>query len=149
MRHEFILPHPINPYNLDRTFGYIIQLKARRLIYTFLVNKLYEIPFSNVYPAYVNKVERKGRSVEELREVIKWLTGFTEASLNKQIKSQSSLREFFAAAKVNKNASLITGTICGVKIQEIEDPLMLKIRYLDKLVDELAKGLPMEKILRS
>ena len=144
-----MLPHPMDPHNLVLTFGYIVQQMAKLIFYTLLVNKLYEIPFSNVYPAYVKKVERKGRSVEELHQVIKWLTGFSEASLNKQIKSQSTLREFFAAAKVNKNASLITGTICGVKIQEIEDPLMLKIRYLDKLVDELAKGRPMEKILRS
>ena len=125
-----------------------IRLIGRLFIYTLLVNKLYEMPFSNVYPAYVKKVERKGRSVEELHEVIKWLTGFTDASLKKHIKSQTTLQDFFAA-KVNKNASLITGTICGVKIQEISDPLMLKIRYLDKLVDELANGRPMEKILRS
>ena len=139
----------MDPHNLVLTFGYIVQQMAKLIFYTLLVNKLYEIPFSNVYPAYVKKVERKGRSEEELHQVIKWLTGFSEASLNKQIKSQSTLREFFAAAKVNKKAPLITGTICGVKIQEIEDPLMLKIRYLDKLVDELAKGRPMEKILRS
>lgn len=113
------------------------------------MSKLYEMPFSNVYPAYVKKVERKGRSQEELHEVIKWLTGFSEASLKKHIKNETTIRDFFTEAKVNKNASLITGTICGVKIQEITDPLMLKIRYLDKLVDELAKGRPMEKILRS
>ncbi len=113
------------------------------------MSKLYEMPFSNVYPAYVKKVERKGRSQEELHEVIKWLTGFSEASLKKHIKNETTIRDFFTEAKVHKNASLITGTICGVKIQEITDPLMLKIRYLDKLVDELAKGRPMEKILRS
>jgi len=106
------------------------------------------MPFSNVYPAYIKKVERKGRSVDELNTVIKWLTGFTEATLKKHIKNETSIQEFFGAAKINKNAVLITGTICGVKIQEITDPLMLKIRYLDKLVDELAKGRPMEKILR-
>jgi hypothetical protein len=113
------------------------------------MEKLFEMPFSNVYPAYVNKVERKGRSEEELLEVIRWLTGFTKASLQKHLKSQTTIRDFFSSSKINKNASLITGTICGVKIQEISDPLMLKIRYLDKLVDELAKGRPMEKILRS
>ena len=107
------------------------------------------MPFSNVYPSYVKKVERKGRSVAELDEVIKWLTGFTDATLKKHLKNESTIKDFYAAAKINKNASLITGTICGVKIQEIEDPLMLKIRYLDKLVDELAKGRPMEKILRT
>jgi hypothetical protein len=107
------------------------------------------MPFANVYPAYVNKVERKGRSVDELNEVIRWLTGFNETTLQKHIKNQTNLSDFFGKAKIHPNASTITGTICGVKIQEIEDPLMLKIRYLDKLVDELAKGRPMEKILRS
>ena len=107
------------------------------------------LPFSDVYPAYVNKVERKGRSVSELNEVIRWLTGFSEKKLQELLKSQSSLMDFFGAARINPNAALITGSVCGVKIQEIEDPLMLKIRYLDKLVDELAKGRPMEKILRS
>jgi len=113
------------------------------------MNKLYEMSFANVYPAYAKKVERKGRSAEELDEVIKWLTGFTQATLRKHLKSETTLRDFFDSAKINENATLITGSICGVKIQEIEDPLMLKIRYLDKLVDELAKGRPMEKILRS
>jgi hypothetical protein len=98
------------------------------------------MPFSNVYPHYVNKVERKGRSVEELHEVIQ---------LQQFIKSQDDFTRFFATAQIHENASLITGSICGVKIQEIEDPLMLKIRYMDKLVDELAKGRPMEKILRT
>jgi hypothetical protein len=113
------------------------------------MEKLYEMPFADVYPAYVKKVERKGRSAEELNQIIKWLTGFSDAALQKQLKSKASLKEFYSVAKINKKAELITGTICGVKIQEITDPLMLKIRYLDKLVDELAKGRPMEKILRS
>jgi len=113
------------------------------------VHKIFQMPFSRVYPLYVKKVERKGRTVQELHEVIFWLTGFNEKSLAKHIKNESTFTDFFRAAKLNKNASLITGTICGVKIQEIEDPLMLKIRYMDKLVDELAKGRPMEKILRS
>ena len=112
------------------------------------MEKLYQMPFADVYPAYVNKVERKKRSVEELNEVIRWLTGYNEKKLQQLIKNRSSLRDFFGAAKINPNAVLITGSICGVKIQEIEDPLMLKIRYLDKLVDEIAKGRPMEKILR-
>ena len=106
------------------------------------------MPFANVYPAYVKKVERKGRTVAELDEVICWLTGFSEKTLQSHIKKGSSFTDFFGAAKLNPNASLITGTICGVKIQEIQDPLMLRIRYLDKLVDELAKGRPMETILR-
>ncbi len=112
------------------------------------MQKLFQMPFADVYPAYANKVERKNRSVGELHEVISWLTGYNEKKLLQLIKNRSTLEEFFGAAKINPNASLITGSICGVKIQEIEDPLMLKIRYLDKLVDELAKGRPMEKILR-
>ena len=107
------------------------------------------MPFSNVYPAYVKKVERKGRSTKELNEVIKWLTGFTAASLKKHLAQETTIKDFFSSAKINENANLITGSICGVKIQEITDPLMLKIRYLDKLFDELAKGRPMEKILRT
>ena len=112
------------------------------------MQKLFQMPFADVYPAYVNKVERKNRSVGELHEVISWLTGYNEKKLQQLIKNRSTLEEFFGAAKINPHASLITGSMCGVKIQEIEDPLMLKIRYLDKLVDEIAKGRPMEKILR-
>jgi hypothetical protein len=114
-----------------------------------LVHKIFSMPFSNVYPHYVNKVQRKGRSVKELHEVIRWLTGFSEKQLQQFIKSEDDFTRFFAKAHIHENASLITGSICGVKIQEIEDPLMLKIRYMDKLVDELAKGRPMEKILRT
>ncbi|MEY4025706.1 MAG: hypothetical protein RL438_1219 [Actinomycetota bacterium] len=113
------------------------------------VHKIFSMPFSHVYPHYVNKVERKGRSVEELNEVIRWLTGFSEKQLQQFVKSEDDFTRFFARAHIHENASLITGSICGVKIQEIEDPLMLKIRYMDKLVDELAKGRPMEKILRT
>jgi hypothetical protein len=107
------------------------------------------MPFSNVYPHYVNKVERKGRSVKELHEVIRWLTGFSEKQLQQFIDSEDDFTRFFATAHIHENASLITGSICGVKIQEIEDPLMLKIRYMDKLVDELAKGRSLEQILRT
>lgn len=106
------------------------------------------MPVADVYVHYVNKVERKGHTVEELNQVITWLTGFKKATLNKHLKAKTTFEEFFAAAKINPNADLITGSICGVKIQEIEDPLMKKIRYLDKLVDEVANGRPMEKILR-
>jgi len=113
------------------------------------MHKIFLMPFSDVYPHYVKKVEKKGRTVEELHQVIRWLTGFNEKKLQQLIKKQSNFIVFFDAAKINPNASLIKGSICGVKIQEIEDPLMLKIRYLDKLVDEIAKGRPMEKILRS
>lgn len=106
------------------------------------------MPFAEVYPHYVNKVERKGRTVKELHEVIAWLTGYTEKDLKRIIKDRTNFTDFFDEATLHPNASLITGSICGVKIQEIEDPLMLNIRYMDKLVDELAKGRPMEKILR-
>lgn len=103
---------------------------------------------ADVYVHYVNKVERKERTESELIEVIKWLTGFDTKALKKHLKERTTFREFFKAAKIHPNAKLITGSICGVKIAQIEDPLMKKIRYMDKLVDELAKGRPMEKILR-
>lgn len=113
-----------------------------------MTHKIYEMPVSDVYPHYINKALKKGRTEAEVHEVIRWLTGFDSKMLKKLLDSNTSFREFFKQAKLHDNAELITGTICGVKIQEIEDPLMKKIRYLDKLVDELAKGRPMEKILR-
>ena len=106
------------------------------------------MPFGDVYPAYVAKIEKKGRTKAELHEVMTWLTGYSNKKLDALIKDKTNFRDFFANANLNPNSSLITGTICGVKIAEIEDPLMKQIRYLDKLVDELAKGRPMEKILR-
>lgn len=117
--------------------------------YNLLVHRIFEMPVADVYVHYVNKVERKDRSEAELIKVIAWLTGFDSKTLKSHLKKQSTFREFFKAAKIHPNAKLITGSICGVKIAEIEDPLMKKIRYMDKLVDELAKGRPMEKILRS
>ena len=107
------------------------------------------MPVSDVYVHYVNKVERKERSEAELIQVISWLTSFDAKTLKKHLKNQTTFREFFKQAKIHPNAKLITGSICGVKIAEIEDPLMKKIRYMDKLVDELAKGRPLEKILRT
>ena len=107
------------------------------------------MPFATVYPLYVKKVERKGQNEADLRKVIRWLTGFTDAQLQKQIDSGATFEQFFAKAKLHPNASLITGVICGVKVQEITDDLMRNIRYMDKLVDELANGKAMEKILRS
>ena len=105
--------------------------------------------FASVYPHYVKKAERKGRTKDELDEVIRWLTGYTKAGLAKQIDKRTSFREFFdKAPKFNPNASLIKGVVCGIRVEDIEDPLMQKIRYMDKLVDELAKGKKMEKILR-
>ena len=111
--------------------------------------KLFDMPVANVYPFYVTKVERKKRTEAELIKVITWLTGFDSKTLKSHLKKQTTFKEFFKAAKINPNAKLISGSICGVKIDEIEDPLMKKIRYMDKLVDELAKGRPMEKILRT
>ena len=112
------------------------------------MHKIYSMAFSRIYPLYITKVEKKGRTKDELDQVIRWLTGFTQKQLQKQIDANKTLTEFFDAAKIHQNAPLITGVICGVRIEEIEEPLMQKIRYMDKLVDELAKGRPMEKILR-
>ena len=110
--------------------------------------KIAKMTFSSVYPHYVTKVERKGRTKAELHEVITLLTGFDEQGIQNQIEVKSTFEQFFAEAKLNPNASLITGSICGYKVQEIENPLTQKVRYLDKIVDELAKGRKMEKILR-
>ena len=113
-------------------------------------NRVFKMSFAGVYPLYVNKVEKKGRTQKDLDQVICWLTGYTAKTLADQITRKTSLETFFAEAPaLNPNAIKITGTICGVKIAEIEHPLMRKIRYMDKLVDELAKGRPMEKILRA
>ncbi len=112
-------------------------------------SKVATMPFGSVYPHYVTKVERKGRTVEELREAITWLTGFDDEAIDRHLASGTTFEDFFDQASLHPNAPLITGTICGVKIAEIEDPLMLRVRYLDKLVDELAKGRPMEKVLRT
>ena len=112
-------------------------------------HRIYGMAFAGVYPHYVTKVESKGRTKQELDEVICWLTGYTPKSLAKQIEQRKNLEAFFdEAPELNPNAVKITGVICGVRIEEIEDPLMRKVRYMDKLVDELAKGRPMEKILR-
>ena len=113
-------------------------------------DRVFAMSFAGVYPHYVKKAETKGRTKEELDEVIRWLTGYTKAGLAKQIEKRTSFREFFdKAPKFNPSASLIKGVVCGIRVEEIEDQLMQKIRYLDKLVDELAKGKKMEKILRS
>jgi hypothetical protein len=104
---------------------------------------------ASVYPHYVNKVERKGRTRSELHEVIAWLTGFDEAALQHHLEVGTTFEEFFAAADLNPHASAITGSVCGVRVESIDDPLMQKVRYLDKLVDELAKGRPLEKVLRA
>jgi hypothetical protein len=110
--------------------------------------KIARMTFSSVYPHYVTKVEKKGRTEEELLEVITWLTGFDTPAIQAQIDKKSTFDQFFAEAKLNPNASLITGVICGYRVEDLENPLTQKARYLDKLVDELAKGRKIEKILR-
>ena len=112
--------------------------------------RVFGMKFANVYPLYVQKAERKNRTKEEVDQVICWLTGYNQSELHKQIKQGNDFETFFAQAPaMNPNCSLIKGVICGVRVEEIEDPLMQKIRWLDKLIDELAKGKAMEKILRS
>jgi hypothetical protein len=113
-------------------------------------SKLSAMAFSTVYPLYIKKVERKGRAKEEVVMVTCWLTGYDEQGLQAQIDKGIDFEAFFAEApQINPNSHKITGLICGIRVEEIEDPLMQKIRWLDKLVDELAKGKPMEKVLRS
>lgn len=111
--------------------------------------RMARMTFSTVYPLYVAKIERKGRTTQELDQVIEWLTGFDQDMIQKFIEEEVTFEAFFNRAKLNPNASSITGVICGVRVEEIENPLTQKVRYLDKLVDELAKGKKMEKILRT
>src|SRR3954468_12725360 len=110
--------------------------------------RIARMTFATVYPLYVTKVEKKGRTKEELNQVIEWLTGFDNKKLQELIKENVTFETFFHHASLNPDANLITGVICGYRVEEIENPLTKKVRYLDKLVDELAKGRPMEKILR-
>jgi len=112
------------------------------------VSRIFTTSFASVYPHYVTKVEKKGRTKADLDQVIGWLTGFDDAELGDHLAAGTTFEGFFADARLNPHAAAITGTICGVRVEAIDDPLMQKIRYLDKLVDELAKGRPMEKILR-
>ena len=118
------------------------------MIYAGRVGKFDEMSFSRVYPLYVAKLERKGRTQAELDEVIEWLTGFDAAALEAHLDAKTTFTKLFDDARLNPGAQLITGVICGVRVEEIEDPLEQKVRYLDKLVDELAKGKAMEKVLR-
>ena len=112
--------------------------------------QIFAIQFAKIYPLYVQKAERKNRTKEEVDQIICWLTSYNQAGLQRQIKQGNDFETFFAQAPaIHPNSSLIKGVVCGVRVEEIEDPLMQKIRYLDKLIDELAKGKAMEKILRS
>ena len=112
-------------------------------------HRIFSTSVASVYPLYLAKVEKKGRTPDELDAVIRWLTGFDQAELERHLAVGTSFADFFAEARLNPNAGLITGVICGVRVQDIEDPLMQQIRYLDKLVDELAKGRALEKVLRT
>lgn len=112
-------------------------------------HRIFTMPFSKVYPMYVQKAERKNRSKDEVDQIICWLTGYEKPELDRQLEQESDFQTFFAnAPALHPNVSLIKGVVCGVRVEDVEDPLMQKIRYLDKLVDELAKGRPMTKILR-
>ena len=113
------------------------------------MSRIFTSSVASVYPLYVAKVERKGRTRAELDQVISWLTGFDEQELAAHLEAGTTFEDFFADARLNPGASLITGVVCGVRVEQVEDPLMQKIRYLDKLVDELAKGRPLDRILRA
>lgn len=113
------------------------------------MHRIFTTPVADVYPLYVAKAERKGRTQAEVDEIITWLTGYDAAELARHLEERTTFADFFAAATMNPNTALITGSVCGVRVQDVEDPLMQQIRWLDKLVDELAKGKAMEKILRA
>lgn len=113
------------------------------------MHRIFTTAVADVYPHYVAKAERKGRTQAEVDEVVSWLTGFDGPTLRRHLEERTTFADFFAAADLNPGSALITGSVCGVKVQEVEDPLMRRIRYLDKLVDELAQGRPMAKVLRA
>ncbi|AKT50663.1 DUF2200 domain-containing protein [Arsenicicoccus sp. oral taxon 190] len=113
------------------------------------MSRIFTTSVASVYPHYVTKVEKKGRTTAELNQVIEWLTGYDEAALGRHLEAGTTFEDFFAGAHLNPRASLITGVVCGVRVEDVEDPLMQRIRYLDKLVDELARGRAMDKVLRS
>ena len=112
------------------------------------MSRIFSTPVASVYPHYVAKLERKGRTRAELDEVITWLTGFDAPALSRHLAEKTTFEDFFADAQLNPSAALITGVVCGIRVEDVQDPLMQRIRYLDKLVDELARGKAMEKVLR-
>ncbi len=113
------------------------------------MSRVFTTSFASIYPLYLTKVEKKGRTKAELDEVIRWLTGLDEAGLAEHLSARTTFQDLFAQVSLNPNAQKITGVVCGVRVEAVEDPLMQKIRYLDKLVDELARGRPLAKVLRS
>ncbi|GAA4066865.1 DUF2200 domain-containing protein [Microbacterium laevaniformans] len=113
------------------------------------MERIFDMPVARVYPLYVQKVQRKGRSADDVEAVTRWLTGYSAQELADHFAAQTNFRDFFAGARLHPGAAQITGVICGVRVEQIADPLMQKIRYLDKLVDEVARGRPLEKILRA
>ncbi|GAB3882659.1 DUF2200 domain-containing protein [Terrabacter terrigena] len=113
------------------------------------MSRIFTVSVASVYPHYVNKVERKGRTKAELDQVIEWLTGFDAAALDRHLKAETTFEDFFADARLNAGVDRIKGVVCGVRVEDIDDPLMQKIRYLDKLVDELARGKAVDKVLRA
>ena len=113
------------------------------------MHRIFTTSVASVYPHYVAKVERKGRTTAELEQVVEWLTGYDRAALQHHLDEGTTFEDFFAGATLNPNVGLVTGVVCGVRVEDVEDPLMQQIRYLDKLVDELAKGRPMDKVLRA
>jgi len=113
------------------------------------MSRIFATPVADVYPLYVAKAERKGRTQAEVDSVVLWLTGYDDPSFREHLANRTTFEDFFASAPMNPNASLITGVVCGVRVEEVADPLMQKIRYLDKLVDELARGKALEKVLRA
>jgi hypothetical protein len=112
------------------------------------MSRIFSTSFASVYPHYVTKVEKKGRTKAELDQVIRWLTGFDDSALSRHLAEGTTFEDLFADARLNPNVSLITGVVCGVRVEDVDDPLMQQIRYLDKLVDELARGKSMDKVLR-
>ena len=112
-------------------------------------HRIFSVSVASVYPHYIAKAEKKGRSRDEVNEVIRWLTGYSQHELETELKNQTDFKSFFSKANMNPNRAFITGVVCGVRVEEIKQPTMREIRYLDKLVDELAKGKPMDKILRT
>lgn len=129
--------------------SHLMQDQEQERLASWTMSRIFATSVASVYPHYVTKVEKKGRTTAELDEVIRWLTGFDQAELTRHLESGTTFADFFADARLNPDARLIKGVVCGVRVEDVDDPLMQQIRYLDKLVDELARGKAMDKVLRS